>query len=102
MPEKAPEDFAMITYLWVLGLAMLGGVVSFVKKLKDGKKWKVGEFVAEIATSAFVGVITFYVCQWFGLSQVGTAALVGIAGHSSSRAISVFESLLTNVLGREK
>lgn len=98
IPEKSPEDFTIITYLWVFGLATLGGVVSFVKKIVNKHSWSFGEFVAEIATSAFVGIVTFYLCEWAGLSQIGTAALVGIAGHSSSKAIATFESIFTDIL----
>jgi hypothetical protein len=81
-------------------LATLGGFVSFCKKILQGGKWKIGEFVAEVATSAFAGVVTFYLCQWAELSQLGTAAMVGIAGHSSSKAIAAFDDILTNVLSK--
>lgn len=100
IPEKSPEDFTMITYLWVFGLATLGGFVSFIKKVVQGGQWKFGEFIAEVATSAFAGVVTFYLCQWADISQVGTAALVGIAGHSSSKAIAAFDDILTSILGK--
>jgi len=98
IPEKSPEDFTLLTYLWVFGLATLGGIVSFVKKVINGDRLRLAELIAEIATSAFAGIITFYLCEWAGLSQVGTAALVGIAGHSSSKAIAAFETILTDVL----
>jgi hypothetical protein len=97
---KSPEDFTILTYAWIFGLATLGGFVSFAKRVISTGKWKIGELFVEIATSAFAGVITFYLCQWADISQIGTAALVGIAGHSSSKAIAVFDQLLTDVLSK--
>lgn len=99
MLDKSPETYAWVTYLWVLTLATLGGVVAYLKKLKGGKKWKVTDLLIEIITSAFVGITTFYLCEATGLSQVFTAALVGISGHFSSRAITLFGKIMDKVLG---
>lgn len=87
--EKAPETFSLITYLWVFGISMLGGAVSFLRKVKKGKTrmWNFMEFIGEIATSSFAGIITFYLCQAGNLSPLMTAALVGISGHMGSRAL---------------
>jgi len=100
MPDKSPENYAIATYLWVFGLAMLGGVVSFMKKLMNGRKWKAGDFVGDIAASAFAGVLTFYICESLNVPQVASAALVGVAGHSSSKVMVVLEDVTTEVLKR--
>lgn len=100
MPEKSPEAYAAATYMWVFALASLGGLVAYLKKLKTGKKWKITDFLIEIITSAFVGITTFYLCEAAGLSQVFTAALVGISGHYSSRAITLFGALMDKSLGK--
>jgi len=59
MPEKDPTSYSFLTYVWVFGLAILGGVVSFMRKLQDGhaKVFNLVEFFGEIVTSAFAGVI---------------------------------------------
>jgi len=64
-----------------------------MRKIKDRRvrAWNVAEFAGELATSAFSGVMTFYLCQWSGFSGVLTAALVGISGHMGSRAIYTME-----------
>lgn len=100
MHEKSPESYAIATYLWVFGLAMLGGLVSFMKRLVKGRKWRTGEFIGEIAASAFAGVLAFYVCEYIGISQVASAAIVGIAGHSSSKVITLLEGATTEILNR--
>ena len=87
--SKSPETISLITYGWVVGLAILGGVVSFLRKVREGhaRAWNFLEFIGEIVTSAFAGILTFYLCEVSSVSPLLTAALVGIAGHMGSRAI---------------
>lgn len=100
IPEKSPENFELITYLWVLGLATLGGVVQFLKKWKNGRKWKWSDLLIDLVTAAFAGLTTFFICEWIGIPQVGAAALTGISGHFSSKAINLFGKLLERFLNR--
>jgi len=95
-PEKSPENFGWITYAWVIGLSAMGGFVSFMRKVKDGhaRAWNIVELIGEICTSAFAGVMTFYLCEYSNFDQLLTAAFVGIAGHMGSRSIMLFERLM--------
>jgi CHASE2 domain-containing sensor protein len=88
-PEKSPETYTWLTYAWVFGLSSLGGVVSFIRKVKRGhaRAFNFVELAGEIFTSAFAGVLTFYLCEWSGFAPTATAAFVGIAGHMGSRAL---------------
>lgn len=91
--EKSPETYPLITYAWVIGLSAAGGAVAFIRKFRAGhvRVFNVAELVGECATSAFAGVMTFYLCEWSNMSQLATAALVGISGHMGSRAIGNLE-----------
>jgi hypothetical protein len=91
--EKSPETYGLLTYAWVIGLSAAGGAVAFIRKFKAGhvRAFNVVEFIGECATSAFAGVITFYLCEWSSFSALATAAMVGIAGHMGSRAIANLE-----------
>lgn len=93
MPEKSPETYSLLTYLWMFGISCLGGVVAFVRKVKTGhvRAWNFTEFVGELFTSAFAGIITFWLCQASNFGMLQTAGLVGIAGHMGSRAIFMLE-----------
>lgn len=95
MDEKDPTTFHAVTYAWVFGLASMGGISSYFRKLKEGhaRAFSVCEFIGELVTSAFAGVITFFLCQSAHLDQVLSAAFVGIAGHMGSRAIMLLEKL---------
>lgn len=94
MPEKDPTNYAPLTYLMVVAFAAFGGLVSFFRKRNQGlvRVFNITELIGELVTSAFVGVLTFLVCEWSGVSPLLTAALVGITGHMGSRALFMFES----------
>lgn len=94
MPEKDPATYTLLTYLWVLALAAWGGIVNYIKRVKEGssQRFNFMELVGEIVTSAFAGIITFWLCEAAGISPLITAALVGISGHMGSRAIYVMEA----------
>ena len=96
MPEKDPTSYSILTYTWVFALATLGGVVSFMRKLQKGhaRAFNVAEFVGEIVTSAFAGVICFWLCENAEFSPLITAAFVGVSGHMGSRAIFMMEDWL--------
>ena len=101
MPEKDPSTYGLITYLWVTGLAAWGGLVNFYRKVKSGetRAFNVVELIGEIATSAFAGLITFWLCEAAQIDPLVTAALVGISGHMGSRAIYQLERWVQKRLG---
>jgi len=89
MPEKDPNTWSWITYLWIAGWSAIAGLVNFHHKVKQGAtRWlNLSELVGELATSAFVGLTTGLFCQWAGMGLPATFALVGITGHMGGRAI---------------
>lgn len=97
MIEKDPTSYSFLTYTWVFGLAILGGVVSFMRKLQSGhaRVFNLVEFIGEVVTSAFAGVLTFWMCEHAEISPLMTAAFVGVSGHMGSRAIFLAEGWLT-------
>lgn len=96
MIDKDPTSYSLVTYLWVFMLAILGGIVNFMRKLQAGHTsvFNFIEFIGEIVTSAFAGVITFWLCENAGFPALMTAAFVGVSGHMGSRAIFMFENWL--------
>ncbi len=101
MIEKDPANYPVVTYAWVMALASWGGIVNFLRKRKDGlvRPFNFTELVGEIFTSAFVGVLTFWLCEWSVIPPLMTAALVGISGHMGSRAIFGLEQIFETKFG---
>ena len=95
MPNS-PENYSLITYLWVVGLSILGGTVRTLTNLKAGMEWKdvFRRWVIDITVSAFIGIITFFLCEYAQLEPVLTAAFVGVSAHMGTRAILIIEEIL--------
>lgn len=100
MIDKDPFGYSVVTYVWVLLLAIWGGVVNFIQRLKRGeaKAHNIVELIGEVVISAFVGVVTFYLCELSNFPQILTAALVAISGHMGTRALFVFERVIEKII----
>lgn len=100
VPEKDPATYTVITYAWVMLLSTWGGVVSFIKRVRSGeaKPHNFMEFIGEIVTSGFAGVMTFYLCEAAGISPLLTAVFVGICGHMGTRAVFILEKIVESKL----
>lgn len=87
--ERDPFDYSFWTYVWVLMLSAFGGLVNFSHKLQDGRTtpFRLTEFVGELVTSAFAGLLTFWLCESAGIDKLISAVLIAISGHMGSRAI---------------
>lgn len=96
MSDKDPMQLGLVTYAWIVGLSMMGGFVSFMHKLRDGsvRAFNMTEFVGELCTSAFAGIITYYLCEYANFPPLLTGALVGVSGHMGNRALLLFERYL--------
>ncbi|PPC95245.1 MAG: hypothetical protein CTY33_00375 [Methylotenera sp.] len=102
-PPKTPFNYEFITYLWVVGLSAWGGVVSFMAKRKQGvaRPFNFMELIGEIVTSAFAGMMTFWLAELANFPPLLTAALVGISGHMGSRSIGLLENYFTKKFNPE-
>lgn len=86
---KDPLNYPLRQYGFMLGTALLGGLVSWYAKVRKGdiQAASITQLIGELCTSAFAGLLTFWGCEAAGMSPLYTAALVGIAGHMGTRAI---------------
>lgn len=92
--DKSPLDYPVRQYGFVLVVAILGGLVSWAAKVRKGEAqgWHLTSLVGELCTSAFAGLVAFWLCEWAATPPLLTASLVGISGHMGTRAISTFEA----------
>jgi hypothetical protein len=101
MPVKAmaqdvlniPFAYTLRDYGLVLALSVFGGVVKWIAKVRNGtvNSWSIGHFIGEITTSAFAGLVVFFICEWYNVPQLLTVALVAVAGHMGGLAIDQIE-----------
>lgn len=91
--SKDPLSYPLKQYGFILATALFGGLVSWYAKVKRGETqpWNITQLVGELTTSAFSGLLAFWLCELSNAPQLLTASLVGIAGHMGTRAITAFE-----------
>lgn len=92
---KDPLNYPLKQYGFVLAMALLGGLVSWIAKVRAGtlQAWNLMSLVGELCTSALAGLLCFWLCEWQGFSPLLTASLVGIAGHMGTRALLMAEKV---------
>lgn len=101
---KDPLDYPLKTYALILGIALLGGVVSWYSKVRKGEipLWSINHLVGEMATSALAGLLVWWLCEWAGYAPLFNAAMAGMAGHMGARAITLLEEWGTRRFASDK
>lgn len=90
------DQYPWLAYWWVLILAGWGGVVNYIRKIREGEvsRFSITELVGELVTSGFAGLLTFLICRSAGFDDLVTGVLVGISGHMGARGISAAERMV--------
>jgi len=84
-----PFGYPLITYLWVVGLACAGGIVRYL----NSRDFRLISFVRDIVTAGLMGLVTFWACQWTGISGPLSAVLIATSGLMGNRVIRDLEYL---------
>lgn len=92
--SKDPLAYPVKQYGFVLGVALFGGLVSFYGKVRKGQVMALNimQLIGELTTSAFSGLICFWLCELSSAPALLEACLVAISGHMGTRAITAFEA----------
>lgn len=91
---RNPLNYSLAEYGLMLGVAIAGGVVSWIRKVRAGEypAWSLGQLIGEMAISAFAGLLTFWGCEYLNAPQLLTASLAGISGLASSKVLTMAEA----------
>jgi uncharacterized membrane protein len=97
---RNPLSYSLAEYGLMLGVAIAGGVVAWIRKVRAGEypAWSLGQLVGEMCISAFAGLLTFWGCEWMQVPQILTASMAGIAGLASSKFLSIAEAAAQRVV----
>lgn len=97
--NKTPADYSVNEYGIYLGVALLGGAVSWLNKMikGDASALDLMRLVGELATSAFVGLIFYFGCEYFAVHPLLTFCIVALSGHMGTRALRWLERFATKV-----
>lgn len=98
MPTKDPMNYSFLTYLWVILLSSWGGLVGYLRKLKQGKGrcFSVLELLTELVISSFVGIVTFYLCETQDIDSALKGAIIASSGVMGSKAIHILDVFFIN------
>lgn len=100
---KTPLSFSLQEYGIVLATALLGGLANWWIKVRRGEMLgsSIAALIGELCVSAFAGLIAFWLCEWWGMPPLLTAAVVGMAGHAGARGLNALESIGQRVMERK-
>jgi len=101
MPQNDPSNYSLLTYIWVLILSAWGGITHHIKKVKTGAiaRFSLSELIGDLFISGFIGVMTFYLCEYAHFDKMLTAFLVGISSHMGTRGLMMLEEVATSKIG---
>lgn len=92
MDDPNSLNVPLKTAATVLGMSLLGGLVSWIAKVRAGEAASLFRLVGELCTSSFAGWLCYLLCDSMGVNLRLTVCLVGVAGHMGTRAITAFEA----------
>lgn len=86
---RDPLNYPLKQYAFILGISLVGGLVNFYRRVRSGDLQTPGvsALIGELATSAFAGLLCFWICEYFALAPLLTAACAGLAGHAGGNGI---------------
>lgn len=73
-----------LTYAGVVGISIWGGVTHY---LSTGVPFTWRSLTAQLMSSSFAGMMTFFGCQYAGISGPLTGVLCGVAAHMGTPAL---------------
>lgn len=88
--QKDPFGYPVSTYLWVFGLALIGGAVKY---LNQSSRFSLFVLVRDLVTACFAGLLTFWLCEWTNIGGPLSAVFISMAGLMGTRALREIENL---------
>jgi hypothetical protein len=83
-PKNELIHSGVLTYLGVLGISLWGGIVSYFEK-KEKFSWY--NLIAHLSSASFAGMMTFFGCEYAGVSGPLVGVLCGVAAHMGTPAL---------------
>ena len=99
LDDKDPAGYSYFTYVWVVAIAILGGLVRFINKEENLKNFSYLKFIIDLITAMFTGILTFWLCESLNIHGAVAAFLIATGGSMGNRAWREFERIFKNKLG---
>ena len=101
--QRDPLSYPLKTYGLMLLMAIFGGFVSWYGKVvrQELPVASLFHLIGELATSAFAGMMMFFLCEWAGSPTLLTVALVSMSGHMGAKLLGWGEEKLKKFLEKK-
>ena len=96
MLDKNPFGEDLSSYIWAIGLAILGGLVKYLNKADQFRFWIL---LRDLITAGFSGLITFWICEWMNIKGPLSAILIAASGLMGTRLLREIEYIYRVRLG---
>jgi hypothetical protein len=90
MIDKNPATDSLGTYLYAIGLAVLGGLVKYMNNTDRFKAWTL---LRDLITAGFCGLLTFWMCEWMNIVGPLSAILIAASGLMGTRLLKEVENI---------
>jgi hypothetical protein len=99
---RSPLSYSLEQYGLVLGVSIMSAVVRWIMRLRAGlvPSGVVAALIGEACISVFVGLLTFWLCEWQEFPELLTIALVALAGNMGSRGLVLMERIGDRILAK--
>ena len=83
-PKESLLTSDVIVYIWVMGVSLWGGLVSFLEK---DAPFTWAKLFAHLTSASFAGLMTYYLCQASNVPEPLTGVFCGLAAHMGTPAL---------------
>lgn len=85
--------------IYYVFLALWGGATAYLTKIRaKGRPFKIVEFVVQLLTSGFAGLMAAYMSVGFDLGPGLTGLVAGMSGYMGAAAVKLLEQYVTGFL----
>lgn len=96
MDGKDPLGYPLGHYLWVILIACVGGAIRHINSMQ---RFAAGKALIDVVTAGFTGVITFWICEAWGIKGPMSAVMIAVGGLMGNRGWRELESLWRAKIG---
>lgn len=79
--------------------AMAGGALRYAKTCQT-ERFSVATLIIGLASSGFIGYVSYGICDIFGVSSVARSAVAAMCGYSGSALLDALHAGLLDSVGR--
>jgi ABC-type transport system involved in cytochrome c biogenesis permease component len=103
VPSNNPDNFPLLTWLWVIGMSVLGSIVRTISIQEKVYGWRlIGRLIANAIVSIFIGIITAALCVHYSIEFWFTVSLVALSAHMGTPVLIFVEAKLMGYIKTKK